>query len=525
MRIRSLVVSVLAFGLLLSSSVTALAAAPPTTPAVLQNITFETTAPTDTLGLDNSYNPGDASPTAPQWGRITGSHLGGSYGLWCAGTGSTFPTYASGTHGVAYLAVFDASQWAESQIRFSYIEPSVGYLDTPPNPFRVSWGDGSKNATASTSPTGYADPFLPLTTTWRTVTLDRGVGANPPMAGGWLRFQYLSTPNGGSPIGGATIDDIVVTGYEFGVVNNLVATRKHAQLSSVDISWDAPYARGTTTPDARDIWYRVWRHDMNANTWTEVTGARIHTTSFTDTGVPVGGTYQYSVQAWESSATTSWGKSASSASVGPAVIRFSGVSVAPSAVSYGGGSTLSAVLLDEIGAPIDGAQGSIVVQRAIGSGAWATIPGVVSEIATGTYSALVTSKFTSNYRLFYQVAGVASGSARVSSTAYVTVPGSPSRVTHNKNFTVTGKVSGVPGHARSVTLKAYRKESKKVAGKKTTVWVVRASAVVKIPASSGIVSYKKAFKVKTAGSYRLAATVSDAYSTSTVSAYRTFAAK
>jgi hypothetical protein len=346
------------------------------------------------------------------------------------------------------------------------------------------------------------------------------------MAGGWLRFDFLSDPSSGSGATGATIDDIVVTGYEFGPVNNLTAARQHGNLTSVDVKWDAPYQRGTTTPDARDIWYRVWRHDVSAGTWTEVTSSRIDTRSFTDTGVSTSGTYEYVVQGWESSGSSTWGQNATSSQVGPALIRFDTPSITPTSVGYKGGSTLSATLVDEIGDPIAGQQSGIVVQRQVAGGSWTTIPsGVVSEITSGTYSALVASTVSANYRLYYASGSAASAGQHVTATAFVSTPGTPISVKHAKAFNVTGTVSTVPGHARTVTLRAYHKETKVVAHKKTTVWVQRAVFTVAVAAGDSVVSYRKSIKLSQTRSWRINASVSDAYNASATSAYRSFVAK
>jgi hypothetical protein len=142
----------------------------------------------------------------------------------------------------------------------------------------------------------------------------------------------------------------------------------------------------------------------------------------------------------------------------------------------------------------------------------------VSQVTTGTYSAYVRSTVSANYRFYYQTAGVGSGSVRVTAPAYLTTPSTPSKVRKNRSFTVSGKVSGVPGVSRSVKLRLYRKKS-------STVWVLSSTAVVKVSASSGVVSYKKAMKVKSKGAYRATATVADVHSAWTKSGYRYFSAK
>ena len=519
MRTRLIALPALAVALVFSVAASALAAAPPSSPAVIQSVTFESSSPSDTLEVDNAYNPDDAPLDAPKWGAIAAQRHSGSYGLWCAGSlPGAYPDYPAGTHGIAYFRVLDAADWDESYISFSYIEPSRKALDGPLNPFRVSWGDGSREPTASTLPTGYVDANLPLAATWRTVSIQRGVFGAPPLDSGWFRFSFLSKPDAIGAGQGVTIDDIAVTGYKYGAVNNLTAARQHGDLSTVVVDWDAPYARGTGTPDSRDIWYRVWRHDMSANTWTEVTTSRVATTTFTDSGVPLAGTYQYTVQGWDASGETAWGKNATSGSVQQAVPQFISASVAPTSVKYGGQSTVRAVLLDEVGELWGSRQASIGIQRRLSGGSWTTIAGGVSEIATGTYSAIVQSTVSADYRLYHQTSGVGSGPVHVTAAPYLTSPSTPSKVKRNRYFTVSGKVSGVPGVSRSVTLRLYRKKS-------SSVWVLSSSTVVRVSASSGVVSYKKAMRVKSKGAYRATATVADVHSAWTKSGYRYFSAK
>lgn len=616
MRTRLIALPMLSLALLFSLGASAFAAAPPSGPAVIQSVTFET--PSDTLQTYTDFGGSSAGPAT--WGRVTQQHGAGStYGLWCAGTSAAWGNYPAGTRGLAVLGVPDCSEWDESAIRYSYIEPTA---ESGANPFVVNWVDATQAPTSSVPPTGYSDPFRPIASTWTTVVIPRGALGDPPLSAGYLRFQFVSNPLAVATGQGVTIDDIAVTGYKFGAVNNLTAARQHGDPSTVVVNWDAPFARGTSTPDSRDIWYRVWRHDMGANTWTEVTSSRIFTDTFTDTGVPLPGTYQYVVQGWDASGETAWGKNATSESVGPGPVvsadsyethvettltvsapgvlandvapsgfsltaavasgpshgtlslspdgafvyvpevgwsgtdtftyeagdgalfsssatvtinvtplmpavdpRFISAMVAPATVKYDGGSTLRAVLLGEVGEPWGGQGASISIQRQLTGGAWTTIAGSVSEIANGTYSAYVRSTVSANYRLYHQATGVSSSPVRVAASAYLTTPYTPSKVKRKRAFTVSGKVSGIPGIARSVTLRLYRKETKRVAGKSTVVWVLRSSVVVRVSGTTGVASYKKAIKVSLKGAYRATATVADVHSAWTRSGYRYFSAR
>ena len=72
----------------------AFAAGPVALPEVIVDEGFE--SPTST-----AY---DAFPTrtgAAYWGAVTSSKRTGSYGLWCAGTGGTWPLYPKGSAGHA----------------------------------------------------------------------------------------------------------------------------------------------------------------------------------------------------------------------------------------------------------------------------------------------------------------------------------------------------------------------------------------------------------------------------------------
>lgn len=619
MRTRLIALPMLAVTLLFSFMASAFAAAPPSGPAVIQSVTFE--SPSDTLPTYTDFGGSSAGPAT--WGRVTQEHgPGSSYGLWCAGLSAAWGSYPAGTRGLAVLSVPDCSDWEESAIRYSYIEPSAESIAGGTNPFTENWVDASELPTAATT-TEYSFYWRPLTSTWTTVVIPRGSDGYPPLSAGYLRFQFVSNPLAISTGWGVTIDDIAVTGYKYGAVNNLTAARQHGDPSAVVVNWDAPFVRGTSTPDSRDIWYRVWRHDLGANTWTEVTSSRISTDTFTDSGVPLAGTYQYVVQGWDAAGEGAWGKNATSGSVGPgpvvsadsyetnvettltvaapgvlandvapsgssltAVVEsgpshgnlalsadggftyvpdtgwtgtdfftyqasdgvlfsdsatvtinvaapqlpvvdpcFVSATVVPASVKYDGGSTLRAVLLGDEGEPWGGQGASISIQRQLTGGAWTTIAGSVSEISGGTYSAYVRSTVSANYRLFHQSAGIGSSPVRVTASAYLTTPYTPSKVKRKRSFTASGKVSGIPGITRSVTLRLYRKETKRVRGKSTTVWVLRSSAVVRVTGRTGVASYRKAMKVSLKGAYRATATVADAHSAWTRSGYRYFSVR
>lgn len=518
MRIRTLTCIAVVFTTLLLAASAAFASAPPSTPAVLQSVTFESPNASDTLQVYTSFDPWSVGAPPATWGAITNDHNGGTHGFWCAGSvPGDYPTYPVGTRGVAVLHVPDASEYYESKIQFSYLEPSLGNLDAManPQPFVIGW-----STTATGSSGAFADWHEPLTSTWSTVGYTRGAaGNNPPLTDGWLHFQFTGDPNGTTGGRGVAIDDISVTGYEFGPVIDLLAHRQHGALDHVALTWAKPNARGTNSADPRDIYYRVWRHDLTAGTWSELTTTASTDTTFTDTSADVAQAYQYAVQGYPSAGDTSqWGLVVNSALVDTAQPHLLGITADKTAVAYNGASVLTAPLVDEIGATFGGQGSHIVVQQSLNGGAtWSTIAAAVSEPSTGTYSATVNSPINTRYRFVYQPNSQASTSVFIQASASLTTPSTPSKVKRNKSFIVRGKVSRVPVASRFVMLKAFRKQGKS--------WVLRYWVKVKIGAGSGVASYKLNWKFKLAGAYRVTATVADGYSARTTSLYRTLTAK
>lgn len=520
MRFRTFVLPLLVLSFFFALASAALADAPPSGPVQLKTVTFE--SPADTLQTDPASAL--ATYTGPNWDRIPNRHAGGSYGFWCAGTSpgswGIGGGYPAGTHGIAYLATPDTSAWVDSQVQFAYSEPSVRSNEFT-QPFVVSWS--SLSPTDSTpAGEGYKNQFLEHTAAgaFRTVSLDRGKlidGGTVGLGAGWLRFQFLSSQNSQGSGEGVTLDDIVVSGYEFNEPRNVSALRDHADHNLVTLHWDKPLARDGVSIDSRDIYYRVWQRDVAANTWSEVTSstARVHSTTCTATTDSTR-SYQYVVQAWEQASTSSWGKLSTTANVGPAIVRFSALSASPALVAYNGVSRLTATLLDEVGAPLSGAKAGIVVHRKYAGGAWTVVSAIVSEATSGTYVVSVPSAMNATYYLTYSLSGAASPNVTVSARAYLSMPGAPKSVKHAKTFTVTGKVSRVPV-TRTVTLRAYRKEGSK--------YVLRASTTVKVKAGSGTVSFKKTWSLRLKGTYHIVSYVSDSRSAATTSAYRTVVVK
>lgn len=530
MRNRSIALSVLVLFALFLMASAAYAVDPQTGPAVIRSVTFEGVNASDTLPVYTTFDPNNTgNPNPPTWAAVTTTHNGGTHAFWCAGSNPASGTsYPAGTRGQAVLWLPDQSQYYQSTINYAYSEPSLGPEDNTLgyNPFLVSWSSGSP--TDPTAPGGWSDIFLdrPIAG-WKSVTYLRGV-SGPPLTAGWLRFQFVSNPSQTFTGQGPAIDDISVTAYEFGPVRSLSALRQQADHTNVNVTWSKPYVAGTTTLDPRTVYYRVWRKDKAASAWTELTsGGAITATTIADTGsAAIDHEYQYAVQAYDSpSNTTQWGLLATPADVYKAIPRFTGIGGSPLSVAFGGATKVTAPLVDEIGAALPSQAGNIVVQRMIAGQGWTDTGAAVSEDSPGTYSATVSSNVNASYRMFYNTTGIGSGSIGVQAVGYLGKPSAPSKVKRKKAFFVKGSANRVPNVSRYVLLKAYHKETKKVGGKKKTVWVFRASAKGKVTAGDGVGSYKASFKVKLAGSWRITASISDAYNPGQTSGLRYFTAK
>ena len=394
---------------------------PPSTAAVMQKVTFDSANATDTLQPFTTFGGFASGPAS--WGIVANPHQGSTGGgLWCAGVGGVAPNYPAGTRGLAVLHVSDASQYYQSDIQFSYIEPSLGALDANGSsmPFVVNWS--STFATDSVSPTGFSDAFLPIATTWTSVTYPRGGFAQPPLSAGWLRFQFTSDASQLITGQGPTIDNIQVTGYEFGPVNGLHAARQPGALATVVAGWSKPSARGTLSPDPRSVWYRVWRHDLMSGVWTELTAGSgaITATSYTDANTDVTHQYQYAVQAYDSPSNISqWGVLAAPVTVDQAVPHFVAVGSDRTTISYGSTATISAQLSDGVGGVLTAQASSVSIQQSLDGGAtWSSSTATVYERVPGTYSAIVSCPVDTNYRFVYSVTGATSGSIGI----HVVVP-------------------------------------------------------------------------------------------------------
>lgn len=280
----------------LSAPSAALAVAPAVTPAVIRAEGFETAPASDWL-IEMVYDP-IVTPTA-YWGRVTQRAASGSYGLWCAGAPSGWGTgvYPDFTGGLATLALPQLTDYYSATLSYKYTMPSLGSDDG--NAFNVLW---------DTTPHALWDYHFgrPLTAVngWNTDTWDMSAPANKVNVSrrpARVRFNFLDsygnfyeTPTTGE---GATIDDVLVSGYRYGPVRSLAAT---LVAGDTHVTWSVPWrSTDATSAEERAITYRVWRSpDVMPYAWTELTASATGGTSLTDTGTP-SGAFRYAVQAVE----------------------------------------------------------------------------------------------------------------------------------------------------------------------------------------------------------------------------------
>lgn len=360
-----------------------------TSPAVLQHVGFENT--TDTLAV-YPYQLGDSTPASATWGPVTTRFQLGSHGFWCAGSvPSDWPNYPSPTRGQAVFSANDTSQYAQSWIQYSYIEPSWGALENI-NPFRVDWMSGSLPPTSPVT-FQYTNPFLPQSPVWTTLRVSRNqVGLST--APGYFRFNFYTSTGDTATAEGATVDDVESIGYKYGPATNIIAARGTSPHSSVTISWTAAASPSGGTP-----YYDVWRHDVAANTWTLVTAARTSSLTCVDTSASVNKTYEYGIQAWDGAISTSdWGPLATSAQVAPVPATsitdaFNGSQTATTA-PYGAALRITGTLADVDGVPAGGQAAEMFVLTSPDNSAWTTAsPSVATspiETSPGSYTATLT---------------------------------------------------------------------------------------------------------------------------------------
>lgn len=309
-------------GAMIAAPVAAFAAAPPSTPMTIKTVGFNSS--TDTLKL-SGINLVSEPYTVAYWGRTTGTSVNerrgtSGNGLWCAMTAypsGSLRTYGTGlypkyTRGKAELDLAMLSDYYSVSLNFWYIMssaspyPALGAADT--NSFSVYWDDvasGDRHAVYGFPTTGAA---------WVSNTQNLSNPSNDAVLSrkaGKLTFQFFDfvegggvTPNVGR---GTTLDDISVTGFKYGPVNNLSAS---ATGSGIQLSWGTPNkATNDQSADSRTITYRVWRKPASGGDWIELTSntSRVAGLAYTDSTVASGVSYTYAVQAWDTGIGTGYG--------------------------------------------------------------------------------------------------------------------------------------------------------------------------------------------------------------------------
>jgi hypothetical protein len=288
---------------------------PAATPAVIRSEGFETLP----YGSGLTIEPVDLLPTATAyWGRITQRSYAGSYGLWCAGSvpgnpaasgwtsfGGMYPDF---TYGLATFDLAQLSGYYSSTLAYRYLMPSLGAADA--DSFNVMWG---------TSGTSWdTHPGRPVTPTWASESWDLSAPANSmnmSRKAGIVRFGFVDlledfsqSPTTGE---GATIDDVVVSGYKFGPVRSFAASVVGGKAR---LTWQTPWrSTEATGSEERPVAYRVWRApDVAPYAWTELTSSRQSALEFDDPA-SLDGTYRYAVQAWDTGSGVGYGSHSSAA--------------------------------------------------------------------------------------------------------------------------------------------------------------------------------------------------------------------
>jgi|GEM_PF-4200934 len=302
--LRALLVAVLVSTTIVYAPATAVATDPPSGPVTIRMVTFENPyPPTGWSAGINPDPPGGITPTA-WWTRASFSKRTGTYGLWCGGGIANWNTYPAGTSGRATLQLPELADYYSSDLEFYYTMPSRGAADS--TSFRLRWMPISGNESLS-----YNFPYFGLSTGWtrsswglsdnRENILGNEVSLSRTSA--TLMWEFNDKVEGGSQTPtrgqGATLDDIVVTGYKYGPVRNLEAA---VGASGMELSWDKSHRSVTNTAlEDRPIVYHVWRKpsDNPSASWTHLTSAGAlagnNSVTYTDTTVAAGQAYIYRV--------------------------------------------------------------------------------------------------------------------------------------------------------------------------------------------------------------------------------------
>jgi len=294
----------------------ALAAPPPTGPMTIASHGFEGANTNFTTSLYPS-----PPPLYPQffWGTNSRAKHSGAYSLWCAGKNGTADNsfmysvgYDYNTSGWAKLSLPTLDEYYSAKLDFWYLLPSRGNHDT--TSFRTSFGP-----TANALDDYHTQYSFPLVSSWTKSTYDLTAPDGSETLSRkdavikWLFVNFDEggvTPTEGT---GASIDDILVTGYKYGPVREITTT---STPTGVKLEWKRPYkALASSVLEERSISYRVWRQPQTAPTdpWTELTeSGRITTSSedvtYTDASAAEGTLYRYLVVVYDGGSGTGYGE-------------------------------------------------------------------------------------------------------------------------------------------------------------------------------------------------------------------------
>jgi hypothetical protein len=177
-----------------------------------------------------------------------------------------------------------------------------------------------------------------------------------------------------------------------------------------------------------------------------------------------------------------------------------------STVTYGGGTVISAVLMDTTEDMAVGGEYVRVEQSASNTGPWSLLYIVTTNAGayyTGTYAASVVPPQTTYYRFVYPGPGVFPGAgtyaAATSNVLKVGVkpvlgkPSCPSRIEQNHWFTLKGTVRPGASGGPAVTITAYRYRGKK--------WVSYATYSAKVVGTR----YSHRIKIRSEGRFKFRA--------------------
>ena len=236
---------------------------------------------------------------------------------------------------------------------------------------------------------------------------------------------------------------------------------------------------------------------MPTAVYTTTTGSQ---TTWTDTGLANGTTYNYLVRAEDGA--TNIGPRSTSAAATPLAVTALKLSAIPTTVSWGKPWSLSGSLVTATGASVADAQVKLMKSTDRGS-SWTFVSTLTPAAGTSTYAASIAAPTRKTmYRLIF--AGDTADAAATSSSVTVTPkvklgkPSARKSVTKKKSFSVSGSLTPkAKAGSKTVQIKCYQKKSGK--------WVLKK----RVMAKSSTKGSKSVYKVKTSlpakGSWKLVA--------------------